>query len=163
MRLRSRLTVRRQDTKGDEMMTEERATYATDEVTQLRRQNRELSEKLDRQIAAWNANGDALTAHVARQAQRIAELEQEVIGVRLSASVMKGAYIEASAEATELKEDIAQLTAQLAAVPVDALRRYYRGTVYTPTAAQQYDYMPDDYDTDSIAIHRWLFPQEGAA
>ena len=106
-----------------------------DELTQLRKQNRELSDKLGRQIAAWNANGDALTAHAERQAQRIAELEATV----------------------------AQLTAQLAAVPVDALRRYYRGTVYTPTAAQRYDYMPDDYDTDSIAIYRWLFPKENGA
>ena len=60
------------------MMTEERATYATDEVTQLRTENWDLRQKLDRQVAAWNANGDALTAHAAQQAQRIAELEATV-------------------------------------------------------------------------------------
>ena len=132
-------------------MTEERTQYTTqpDELTQLRKQNRELSEKLDRQIAAWNANGDALTAHAERQAQRIAELEAQV--ARRNGAI------------NALDHLAAQLTAHLAAVPVKAMRRYYRGTVYTPTAAQRYDYMPDDYDTDSIAIHRWLFPQEGAA
>ena len=51
-------------------MTEGRTEYTTqpDELTQLRRQNRELSEKLDRQIAAWNGGTDALTAHAERQA-----------------------------------------------------------------------------------------------
>ena len=62
-------------------MTEERTEYTTqpdDELTQLRTENWNLRQKLDRQIAAWNANGDELTAHAAQQAQRIAELEAQV-------------------------------------------------------------------------------------
>ena len=149
MRLRSRLTVRRQDTKGDEMMTEERATYATDEVTQLRRQVAQLVDRLDAAFKTIDGFTDASSFQWAEYQRRIAELEADI--------ARKNGAIHA------LDHLAAQLTAQLAAVPVDALRRYYRGTVYTPTAAQRYDYMPDDYDTDSIAIHRWLFPKDGAA
>lgn len=71
----------RQDTKGDEMMTEERKQYTAkpgDELTQLRTENWNLRQQLDRQVAAWNGGTDALTAHATRQAQRIAELEATV-------------------------------------------------------------------------------------
>ena len=70
---------------------------------------------------------------------------------------------------TELEATVQRLEADnrrlrhLDAMPVDAMRRYYRGTVYTPAAAQRYDYMPDDYDADSAEIYRWLFPKDGDA
>ena len=105
-----------------------------DELTQLRKQNRELSDKLDRQVAAWNANGDALTAHTARQAQRIAELEADI--------ARKNGAIHA------LDHLAAQLTAQLAAVPVTLLR-------YIVTSHPS---LPID---DRLTAQRWLNSLDG--
>lgn len=105
-------------------MTEERTQYTTqpDELTQLRTENWNLRQQLDRQIAAWNANGDALTAHAARQAQRIAELE-----------------------------------AQLAAVPVDAIRAWWK----SPVSWTGYDHTK--YTEWHQAVKRWLATLDGAA
>jgi len=72
------------------------------------------------------------------------------------------ANMQQSETIARLEQDNKRLR-HLDAMPLDAMERYYRGTVYTPAAAQRYDYMPDDYDTDSAEIYHWLFPQDGDA
>ena len=108
-----------------------------DELTQLRRQNRELSDKLDRQIAAWNANGDALTAHTARQAQRIAELEAQV---------------------QHLEQDNKRLR-HLDSMPVDAMRRLVGNCEWTLSE----DYTAEQYVVDYGAAMAHFRTMDGAA
>ena len=105
-------------------MTEERTQYTTqpDELTQLRRQNRELSDKLDRQIAAWNANGDALTAHAERQAQRIAELEESVTQLTAQLIFMQAFSAQIESMIAERDRRIAELEATVARLEAEKRR-----------------------------------------
>ncbi len=122
-------------------MTEERTQYATDEVTQLRRQVAQLVDRLDAAFKTIDGFTDASNFQWAQYQARIKEYEATV---------------------ERLEADNRRLR-KLDSMPLDAMRRYYRGTVYTPAAAQRYDYMPDDYDVDSADIFHWLFPQDGDA
>lgn len=123
-------------------MSEERTQYNVHPDVLVRL---ETSEKHIKQLEN-TLNGYAMiqgrhAAMIAERDARIAELEATV---------------------QRLEQDNRRLR-HLDSMPVDALRRYYRGTVYTPAAAQRYDYMPDDYDVDSAEIYHWLFPKNGDA
>ena len=59
-------------------MTEERAPYATDEVTQLRRQVAQLVDRLDAAFKTIGGFTDASNFQWAEYQRRIAELEQTV-------------------------------------------------------------------------------------
>ena len=58
---------------------------------------------------------------------------------------------------------IAQLRAQLAAVPVDCIRRYYAFTNYDAAAANDAGYTTQQFDSDDMWIGIWLESLEDAA
>ena len=58
---------------------------------------------------------------------------------------------------------IAQLRAQLAAVPVDCIRRYHTFTNYNAPAANDAEYTTQQFDSDDMWIGIWLESLEDAA
>ena len=51
---------------------------------------------------------------------------------------------------------VAQLRVQLAAVPVDCIRRYYAFTNYDAPAANDAEYTTQQFDSDDMQIGMWL-------
>jgi len=58
---------------------------------------------------------------------------------------------------------VAQLRVQLAAVPVDCIRRYYTFTHYDAPAANDAGYTTQQFDSDDVQIGMWLESLEDAA
>lgn len=54
------------------------------------------------------------------------------------------------------RAEIAQLRAQLAAVPVDCIRRYHACTHYDAAAANDVEYTTQQFDSDDMWIGIWL-------
>jgi hypothetical protein len=59
--------------------------------------------------------------------------------------------------------EIARLRAQLAAVPVDCIRRYYAFTHYDASAANDAGYTTQQFDSDDMWIGMWFESLEDAA
>lgn len=58
---------------------------------------------------------------------------------------------------------VAQLRAQLNAVPVDCIRRYHACTHYDAAAANDAEYTTQQFDSDDMWIGIWLESLEDAA
>ena len=58
---------------------------------------------------------------------------------------------------------VAQLRVQLAAVPVDCIRRYYAFTHYDASAANDAGYTTQQFDSDDMWISMWLESLDGDA
>ena len=65
------------------------------------------------------------------------------------------------AQIAERDATIAQLRAQLAAVPVDCIRRYHTFTHYD--AGAEYVYSTQQFDSDDMWIGMWLESLDGDA
>ena len=69
----------------------------------------------------------------------------------------------------ELEATIARLEADnrrlrhLDAMPLDAMRRHFRFSMYAETVALEAEYTAQQFDADDAEIYHWLFPQDGDA
>ena len=138
-------------------MSEERTQYtAPDEVAARLGRMEAYIAQLENTIDGFNMVMGQHRATIADQTRRIVELEQEVIGYRLSAAAMKGAYIEANDEVTALKATVARLEADnrrlrhLDAMPLDAMERYFHNV----SEVEEYAESREDF----AAILSFLFP-----
>ena len=60
------------------------------------------------------------------------------------------------AERKALRQQVAELEAWKAAVPVDAIRRLHRYSAYMVNAARVGGYSPDKWESDHVAASNWL-------
>lgn len=67
------------------------------------------------------------------------------------------------AQITERDDAIAQLRVQLAAVPVDCIRRQHTFTRYDALAANDAGYTTQQFDSDDMWIRIWLESLDGDA
>lgn len=123
-------------------MSEERVPYTLpDEMTQLRTENRQLSERLDAAFKTIDGFTDASSFQWSGYQRRIAELEATV---------------------QRLEADNRRLR-KLDAMPLDALRRYFLGTAYDETLCGGRGYSLPDYNEDAASIDEWLATLDGDA
>lgn len=122
-------------------MSEERVSYATDEVTQLRRQVAQLVDRLDAAFKTIDGFTDASSFQWGEYQRRIKELE---------------------AANARLEADNRRLR-KLDAMPLDALRRYFLGTAYDETLCGGRGYSLPDYNEDAASIDEWLATLDGDA
>ena len=67
------------------------------------------------------------------------------------------------AQVAERDAEIARLRAQLDAVPVNSIRRYYAFTQYDVHAANDAEYTTQQFDSDDMWISMWLESLDGDA
>ena len=112
----------------------------------------ELEQEIERQRRIISGGIDAASAHGAETASlRRRIVEQDAMIDRQAAQLEQYAKM-----LDDERAAVAQLRAQLDAVPVNSIRRYYAFTHYDVHAANDAEYTTQQFDSDDMWIGIWL-------
>lgn len=136
-------------------MTEERAEYTTPET---------VADRLHRQeayIAQLERTIDGYAMIQGRHAEMIEERDWRIAELEAKVRELDGALTFGRETIARLEQDNRRLR-HLDAMPVDAMRRYWSGTMYD-TRTNVVGYGPENYDEDEAEIGAWLATLDGDA
>ena len=119
----------------------------------------ELELEIERLHRVVSGGIDVATAH----GMQILDLQRRIIEQNATIARQAAQLEQYAKMLDDERATVAQLRVQLAAVPVDCIRRYYTFTHYDAPAANDAGYTTQQFDSDDVQIGMWLESLEDAA
>ena len=119
----------------------------------------ELELEIERLHRVISGGIDVASAH----GMQILDLQRRIIEQNATIARQAAQLEQYAKMLDDERAEIAQLRAQLDAVPVNCIRRYHACTHYDAAAANDAEYTTQQFDSDDMWIGIWLESLEDAA